>query len=46
MSNLAKLVLRYIEDAGFASGLSNDFRENCKRALAARLIAGEYELAE
>jgi hypothetical protein len=40
MSDLAKLVLRYTYDAGFASGLSVTLRNECHRALAARLIAG------
>jgi|HubBroStandDraft_2_1064218.scaffolds.fasta_scaffold14078_9 hypothetical protein len=47
MSNLAKLTLRYIHEFnGFASGLSPELRAECRLALAARLIAGEYELIE
>lgn len=44
MSNLAMLVLRYIEDSSFASGLSSEFRMACQKALAGRLIAGQYEV--
>lgn len=46
MSELAKLVLRYTKDRSFASGLTVEFRAECHRALAARLIAGEYELVD
>jgi hypothetical protein len=43
MSNLAQLVLCYKNNPHFASGLSAEFRAECLRALAARLVAGEYE---
>jgi hypothetical protein len=47
MSDLAKLTLRYIHEFNsFASGLPIDLRAGCRLALAARLIAGEYELIE
>jgi hypothetical protein len=44
MSDLARLTLRYIHEFNsFASGLTPDVRAGCRLALAARLIAGEYE---
>lgn len=47
MSDLARLTLRYIHEFNsFASGLSTGVRASCRLALAARLIAGEYELIE
>jgi hypothetical protein len=47
MSDLAKLTLRYIHEFNyFASGLTPEFRAECRLALASRLIAGEYELAD
>jgi hypothetical protein len=42
MSNLAKLVLRYIEEPYFARALTPEFRAECQLALAGRLIAGDY----
>ncbi len=44
MSELAKLVLRYVNDPSCGRALELTFKAECLRALAGRLIAGQYTL--